>query len=231
MYTPREILDRITQYLSDAMGTGRLVLSRNERDGRVNSQENERQISHALELFALSNEWFRANGLQLEVAPPRHWYDFSLTGSGDLFLPVNVKVSALRTSDNISSKEGVFYALTGIAPDEVQINTWERFCEQLAIKIGADPAADYYFLVVGKETPGDVFWTSLKGIKELVPNGNNPPFQCNWGRNRTRTDRSQDAAQCYVLSILQETFRLRAEAFRSFNLHLNHFLQTSGDGY
>ena len=121
----------------------------------------------------------------------------------------------------MSSKEGVFFALTGIKPNEVRINSWELFCEQLGLHLGKDPDADYYFLVVSKQPDGGVFWTSLKQIETLVPNGNNPPFQCNWGRNRNRIERSNVDAQKYILSVLRETFVLRAEALNSFKRHLD----------
>lgn len=224
MLSPEVVLDRLQLYLLNAVRTGRLALTKSTRDGRVNSQDNERQISEALEYFALSNEWFSDASLTLEVAPPRHWYDFSVNGPDGLFLPVNVKVSALRTSDNISSKEGVFYALTGVQPNEVVINNWEFFCEQLSRLLGANPHADYYFMVVGKGLPLEVFWTSLKQINELVPNGNNPPFQCHWGRNRERFLRGQKEAQKYIISVLRETFRLRAEALKSFDRHLSLYV-------
>jgi len=178
-----------------------------------------------LELFALSNEWFQAQGLQLSIAPARHWFDFVVTNQSGLFLPVNVKVSTLKSSDNLSSKEGVFFALTGVAPDKVRISTWEQFCEQMALHLGTDPASDYFFLVISKQNAGDVFWTSLKSIHELVPNGNNPPFQCNWGRNRSRIARSDDDARKYILGVLRETFVLRAAALESFDRHLKEALK------
>ncbi|MBZ0284556.1 MAG: hypothetical protein K8L97_27705 [Anaerolineae bacterium] len=224
MTTPAAILDRLQSYLSDAIRSEKLVLSRNEKDGRINSQKNERQISQALEFFSLSSEWFQSNRLSLHVAPARFWYDFAVTIGEGVFIPVNVKVSALRTSDNLSSKEGVFYALTGIHPQDVRINNWERFSIELSRCIGRNPFADYYFLIVSKEDPGDVFWTSLKKINELVPNGNNPPFQCHWGKNRLRNDRGNEEAQTYILSILRKTFSLRAEALKSFDRHLKKYL-------
>lgn len=218
---PATVLDRLRSYLSEAIQTNRLVLSRSTRDGRVDSQENERQISQALEYFSLSNEWFRKNLLALEVAPPRYWYDFSIKGPNGLFLPVNVKVSALKTADNISSKEGLFYALTGVQPVGRSINSWESFCQSLSGLLNSDPSADYYFLVIGKSSPGEVFWTSLKKVQELVPNGNNPPFQCHWGRNKVRSERGDAEAQQYILRTLRETFRLRSEALNSFDRHLS----------
>lgn len=215
-----QLLDDLRRYLATALRNGTIELIRRGGDGRIDSQENERQISHALELYAISRQWNEQLGLELEVAPPRHWYDFAVRGRDGLFLPVNVKVSTLQTSDNLSSKEGVFYALTGVDPKRVNIATWERFCEGIAAHLGVNPQADYYFLVVGKRDPGDVFWTSLKRIEELVPNGNNPPFQCRWESNRNHVERSPDEAQRYVLGVLEETFRLRARALESFGTHL-----------
>lgn len=224
MPSPTDILDRLQKYLSDVLTTERLVLSRQAKDGRLNSQENEKQISHALELYAVSNEWFQSEGLKLVVAPPRHWFDFSVTDANGLFIPVNVKVSALKTSDNVSSKEGVFFALTGVQPNEAKINNWEQFCSELSSRLALNLVADYYFLVIGKDDGRAVFWTSLKQIAELVPNGNNPPFQCHWGKNRVRAQRPPTEANRYILRVLRETFRLRSEALQSFDKHLSDHL-------
>lgn len=46
----------------------------------------------------------------LQIAEARYWYDFSVSGPG-FFIPVNVKVSSFKSADNLSSKEGLFYAL------------------------------------------------------------------------------------------------------------------------
>ena len=222
-----QLLRELREYLSTALQNGTIQLIRKGGDGRIDSQENERQISHALELYAISQQWPKNHGLQLEVAPPRHWYDFAVRGPNGLFLPVNVKVSTLKTSDNLSSKEGVFFALTGIDPKSVNIATWERFCEGVAQHLGASPETDYFFLIIGKNRPGDVFWTSLKRIEELVPNGNNPPFQCCWARNRQHSQRTTEQAQQYILDVLRETFRLRARALHSFDQYLSSGPQRS----
>lgn len=102
------ILDLLRNYLAGALSDRALSLDTPNQDGRVNSQENERQISHALRLFTHSNEWFRLEGLSIEVADPRFWHDFCVRGPGDLFIPVNVKVSTFLSADNLSSKEGLF---------------------------------------------------------------------------------------------------------------------------
>ena len=218
--TPIQILDSLSTYLARSLKTGSLNLDRSQKDGRLNSQVNEGQISHALKLYGLANERFQSEGLLVEVSPPRFWYDFRVTGP-DTCIPVNVKVSSLEGNDNLSSKEGVFFALTGVDPKSVRINDWERYCEAIGEHLAtAPPEADYYFLVINKNNPGDVFWTSLKKLPELTPNGNNPPFQCNWSKNRVHAERTQAEAQNYILQTLRETFVLRAKALESFDTYI-----------
>jgi len=218
--TPTQILDSLSSYLGRSLLTGSLNLDRSQSDGRLNSQINEGQISHALRLYGLANERFQAEKLSVEVSPPRFWFDFCVRGK-DTFIPVNVKVSSLKGNDNLSSKEGVFFALTGVDPKDVHINDWESYCEAIGAHLASDPSADYYFLVVSKNQPGDVFWTSLKRLQELTPNGNNPPFQCNWSKNRQHAIRTVQEAQTYILRTLQQTFILRAKALESFNTHIH----------
>lgn len=214
-----QILDRLCAYLSSSLSKGNLKIAKDSGDGRVNSQASEQEISKALRYFAEANEWFtQEHELNIDIAKERFWYDFAVHGKG-LFLPVNVKVSSFQGSDNLSSKEGVFYALTGVNPKDVSINTWERFCAELRASLGQNPCADYYFLVVNKNDVGDVFWTSLKAITQLDPNGNNLPFQCNWSKNRIRIARTADDAQTYILGVLGKSFHLRAEAWMSFATH------------
>ena len=216
---PKKILELLRDYLARSMQESKLQLDRSQSDGRLNSQANERQISQALELFGLANESFQAAQLKVEVSPPRYWFDFCIKGP-NTFLPVNVKVSSLEGNDNLSSKEGVFFALTGIDPKQAKINDWERYCEAIGDNLATHPEADYYFLVVNKKIPGDIFWTSLKRLPELTPNGNNPPFQCNWTRNRIHAHRSREEAERYILGCLRQTFVLRAKALESFDAHI-----------
>lgn len=217
---PTQILDSLQRYLAKSLTTGGLALDKSQSDGRLNSQVNERQISQALQLYAVANEDFGLAGCSIEISPPRFWYDFLVKAPG-IYLPVNVKVSSLEGNDNLSSKEGVFFALTGLDPKSIKINDWERYCEGIGSYLGNDPTADYYFLVINKKKPGDVFWTSLKRLSELTPNGNNPPFQCNWAKNRTHTQRSEVEAQNYILRILRQTFVLRAKALESFDTYID----------
>ncbi|THF67110.1 hypothetical protein E6C76_01610 [Pseudothauera nasutitermitis] len=215
--SPGAILGELEHYLSAALRAGDLRLSNAQGDGRSNSSEDERRISSALRFFAHANQAFKQHGLSIEIAPPRCWYDFLVRNEDEsVWLPVNVKVTAMRGQDNISSKEGLFYAVTGIRPERIGLNNWERYCEAVAEHLDPDTTADYYFLVVSKNDVGHVFWTSLKQINRVVPNGNNPPFQCAWRDNQVRVERPPREAVARLLGVLGETFRLRAEAWRYY---------------
>ena len=227
MSTPLQsvaILDRLQHYLSRALESDALSLTNSNEDGRLNSQENEKQLSDALRYFALSNDWFQQADLSIEVSPARFWYDFAVHGP-DLFLPVNIKVSTFRSQDNLSSKEGLFFALTGRNPKTLNINSWENFCRELATHLDCSTEHDYYFLAVNKASVGDVFWTSLKSLADLRPNGSNPPYQCRWSNNRERIDRSSDEAARFLLNALRESFALGARPLISFNTHLQEIIE------
>ena len=93
------------------------------------------------------------------------------------------------------------YALTGLSDLP---NKWGPFNEILSQNIRS--GYDYYFLIMNKNDSTDVFWTSLKRIKRLQPNGSNLPFQCNWALNREWADRTEEEAIEYILSVYLESW-------------------------
>lgn len=220
-----QILDMLVLYLQKAIEKGDLALLVSGNDGRLDSQANERQISHALALFAHSNQFFIDSKYELIVAKDRNWYDFAVGGPGGFFIPVNVKVSTMKGADNLSSKEGLFYALTGTQPDSVFINSWKAFCTEMAARLDEAPDADYYFLVVSKSKVGEVFWTSLKSLTTLSPSGMNPPYQCHWGKNKERANRTKEEAIQFLLPIIRESFVKGANPLISFDTYLKKFIK------
>ena len=160
-------LDSIASFLHD----NPVKLSENDADGRVNSGINEHEI-----LDFLKESIY---GTIINLPPPRCWYDFAIkTNEGEMF--VNIKVSDLSNSaaDNLSSKQGMGYALTGI-----------------------------------KTIPNDVFWTSLKRIEKLQANGNNLPFQCNWSANRKWSQRTEEEAIEYILSVYIDSWNKKISGY------------------
>ena len=193
VYSNNEIiLDKLINYLK----TNPIRLSKTHSDGRVNSINNEDEIKNKL----LENNEFR----RIIIIPKeRFWYDIALNYEGK-FLPINIKVSNLLngSADNCSSKQGMAYALTG---EKYNIpSNWKDFDKFLAknLKFGYD----YYFIVVNKASPSDCYWTSLKRINRLTPNGNNLPFQANWAINRTFSGRSEKEAMKYIIEIYLQSW-------------------------
>ena len=117
---------------------------------------------------------------EVEISSIRQWFDFKICQKDEIF--VNVKISDLNNSAayNCSSKLGMGYALSGVK--------------------------NMHFLVINKHDTKDCFYTSLKRIKTLVPNGNNLPFQCNWAENRAFSNRSEIEAMRYILDIYLQSW-------------------------
>lgn len=155
-----------------------------EIDGRTGSVKDEEEVLKPIRTIVNSSEFFK----HIDLIEPevRSWFDFALKYNGRLF-PYNIKSSTLKTADNLSCKLGLFYTLTGIDPDsfEKSIVPWKEYNIQLAKNLnGLKSEVDYGFLVINKLDTSDIFYTSLRSIRTLTPNGNNLPFQCTWENNR-----------------------------------------------
>jgi hypothetical protein len=158
----------------------------------------------------------------------REWYDFSIENNKEnYFMPVNIKVSELDAPDNLNCKLGIFYALTGCNPKDVDLNngdSWKQFFKKTNEYMGTDENKDYYFLVVNKNDTSDIFWNSLKSLNELKPNGNNLPFQCSWRKNRTRVERNYKESRKFILDNLDKSIKLRESIGATFRDYLNDYL-------
>mgnify|MGYP001179689505 CR=1 FL=1 len=219
-----EILDTLCRHLIEGIQENIIELVTYGRgQARRESVENEVIIGKALQSFTRGHPMFQGD-LSFAVATNGSWYDFVVrSADGTTFVPINLKVSTLQGQDNVASKAGLFYALTGVMPSNPLIRNWEEFCRNLANSLQREGCeADYYFLVVEKsrEGVGRVFWTSLLRLRMVKPNGSNPPFQACWQENQEHSGRSREDAIDYLLETLGETFALRAKALDSFRAHL-----------
>lgn len=192
-------MDRLRE-ITDFIRQSGLVLESDSDDGRVNSITNEEQIIDLLQ----------ANFDYIDKPQIRNWYDMAieLDDADDIY--VNIKVSNFENSaaDNVSSKLGMGYALTGIKNLPV---AWEKFNHLVAnhLRVGYD----YYFLVIDKSNISNSYWTSLKRIDKLVANGNNLPFQCNWSINREFSRLSELEAMKYILSVYVDSWDKKAKGY------------------
>lgn len=185
----QELQERIAQ-----LNTSELVLTNNSADGRLNSAIDEVGVIIWLQKYIPEIE---------ESKEIRKWYDCIYKG-----YPFNVKITMGNTADNMSSKWGLLYAMTGIPIEEYEgygnMNNWVPFNTALVENVQCSDK-DYGFIVVFKDTK-QIFLSSLKRVKVAVPNGNNLPLQIKWKDNLEYSDRTQEAQINYIMSIYKQSW-------------------------
>jgi len=221
-----DIYDMLGRIASRLEAAG-VAIPENNRDGRISSGLNEDAVIDAVESIVRSTVQQEGISASFVRAAPRWWFDFAIritSGERNLLVPVNVKISTLDTPDNINSKLGIFYALSGQEPDCSSSVSWEKFHEILKVAVGVNKDADYYFLVVEKASglSGRIFMQSMRRLRVICPNGNNMPFQCKWRDNIVPVSRSFDEARDFLISGLGASWDLRAKGQSSFRKHLGH---------
>lgn len=170
-------------------------------DGRINSA-----LSESIIIDKFNAEF------DIIVPTMRNWYDVAVRDNGNIYY-VNIKITNLDTkaSDNISSKKGLCYALSGIIPSN---DRWNDTLEIIAKN--ENPDTDYYFIVIDKTDVSRSYVTSLKHLKSITPNGNNLPFQSKWADNHELVERSYDEARAFILSKMRKSLELRAMPYKAY---------------
>ncbi len=124
----------------------------------------------------------------------RFWYDCKIN---DYFC--NIKVSTFRNNDNTNAKMAIYYLLTGQEPIGISDKNRDIFA-LMKKNESPDEDRDYYYFVVNKTNPADIFPVSLKGLAHCVPNPTNQPFQSNWDSCRTPVNRTWQVAKEFLLT-------------------------------
>ncbi len=190
-------LNEIAKFLK----TNPYNLSQPLQDGRLNSSVNEEEILNTIKHFPI------------QLPKAREWWDFSFE-ENDIFYPVNIKITTTKTADNLNCKLGIYYALCDLVPTFNNEIAWEKYFQKLHKDLGKNTDRDYYFLIINKNDPKDIFINSLKGIQTLQPN--NLPFQCKWDNNREIVQRNFDGSKNSILSALAKSVKLRANIYLTF---------------
>ncbi len=183
-------LNEIAEFLK----TNPYNLSQPLQDGRLNLSVNEEEILNTIKHF-----------FPIQLPKAREWWDFSFE-ENDIFYPVNITTT--KTADNLNCKLGIYYALCGLLPTFNNEIAWEKYFQKLHKDLGKNTDRDYYFLIINKNDPKDIFINSLKGIQTLQPN--NLPFQCKWDNNREIIQRDFDGSKNSILSALAKSVKLRS---------------------
>ena len=149
-------------------------------DGRINSCIDEDKVILLLKKL-LKKRIFKPN--------IRRWYDLLAFDYKYGWIPVNIKSTTLKTSDNTGNITMCVYAYTNQELDlKKQYNNGKMssiLIDKLRKKaFNRNHKKDYYFLVVNKTKPTEVIINSVLGLSELTPNINNLPFQVCWEKNK-----------------------------------------------
>ena len=192
---PRELVEAV-EYLNTLI----IAISENHEDGRVNSIDDEDTIIDLL---------IERYGDNVEKPKARCWWDLKLFG-----YPINIKSSNFKSGDNFSSKLALLYALTDIPEGEIKANSWKSFQEKLKEHKGENNR-DYYIIVLSK-LDGKVYLQSLKSLRKINSNGNNLPFQVNWGNNTEPVERTYLQAYDFLIECYKESVRKKITSHDGF---------------
>jgi hypothetical protein len=204
---PQGIID-VENYLKDY----RYEMLSSFQDGRIDSAVNEAKILSII-----------AQRFTIDIPRAREWYDFLLEDNGEVY-PINIKITDTNHADNLSCKLGIYYALTGKAPDMPNEVGWLTYFERLRTNLGYIKDKNYYFLIINKTNHLDVFSNALKNLSTLVSNGNNLPFQCKWNTNRVPINRTFEESVSFILKSFSESIKLRSEIYFNFKKYFAEYV-------
>ncbi len=157
--------------------------STQNEDGRINSCVDEDEVIKLL---------VAKFGENIKKPKIRMWYDILVFDYIYGWIPINIKTTTTRTSDNTGNLAMCVYAYTDEILDIHKDTSYEngKMSEILFHKLKNKRyntnhnKKDYYFIVLNKKNTQDIIVNSVKGLTILTPNINNLPFQVNWSKNR-----------------------------------------------
>lgn len=166
------VLYKIQKYLSEQD----IVLETKNTDGRINSCSDEEIIINLLQAFTI------------KIPKVRNWFDLLVYDSLYGWIPINIKTTTMKTSDNTGNLAMCVYSYTDYHLDlEDTYNNGEMaeiLIDKLQKKQYNRTQKNYYFLVINKTNTKDIVINSVLHLSLLTPNNNNLPFQICWEKNR-----------------------------------------------
>jgi len=155
--------------------------SNQNEDGRINSC-----IDEDIVIKLLTKKF----GEKIKKPKCRMWYDILAYDYMYGWIPINIKTTTTKTSDNTGNLAMCVYAYTN---ENLDIHSKSYVNGKMSVilfnklknkKYNMNNKKDYYFIVLNKQDATDIIVNSVKGLTLLTPNINNLPFQVNWNLNR-----------------------------------------------
>jgi hypothetical protein len=172
------IMYKIKKYLK----TRSFQFETKNEDGRINSCVDEGEIIKLL----ITNFSER-----IKIPKIRMWYDILAYDYIYGWIPINIKTTTTKTSDNTGNLAMCVYAYTDEILDIHSKKTYAngKMSDILFNKLknkqyNTKNKKDYYFIVLNKANVSKIIVNSVKGLTLLTPNINNLPFQVCWSKNK-----------------------------------------------
>lgn len=191
-------LPLIMYKMQNYLKSQKIQFSNHNADGRINSCSDEDEVIRLLiekfdkRIIKPEKDNKKTKKPCEKEDKPRMWYDMLAFDYMYGWIPINVKSTTTKTSDNIGNLSTCVYAYTDEQLDIHRKNTYENgkmsdilFKKLKNKKYNTNPKKDYYFLVLNKTDASDIIVNSIKGLTILTPNVNNLPFQVCWDKNRS----------------------------------------------
>ena len=211
MISEFDIMNDVKNKLSELIDRNELFKIENScSDGRICSAIQEKYIIDKLK--ELEYEWIIPN--------IRWWFDVALI-IDDKFIPINIKITNLKNSDNIGNYSIIAYSMTDcdMKYDECYTNNILDEFMNGSIKF-AETDRDYWFLIINKQTNGEtVYINSFKGLSKITPNKSNLPFQINWRNNLDYKPKTTDE----MFKLIQQSTKTYAESKTIMQKHIEIF--------
>jgi hypothetical protein len=172
-------------YIQKHLSSQAFQFSTQNEDGRINSCLDEPEVLKIL------TERF---GERIKKPKKRMWFDILAFDYFYGWLPINIKTTTTKTSDNTGNFAMCVHAYTDEILDIHRKKSYANgkmsnilFEKLKNKKYNHNTKTDYYFIVLNKTDPSDIIVNSVKGLTLLTPNINNLPFQVCWDKNRLFT--------------------------------------------
>lgn len=175
------------------------IYDKNE-DGRINSCMDEESIIKIL---------IKEYGERIYKPKKRMWYDILVYDYIYNWIPINIKSTTTKTSDNIGNLAICVHSYTNH-----ELDLYKSYQNGIMSKILIEKIRkkkynmihkkDYYFIIINKNNKDEVIVNSIKGLNELTPNINNIPFQVCWSKNKEFEYKSIDENITMLLNALKK---------------------------
>ncbi len=193
-----DIFEEIVQHLKDQ----KIELVKRKKDPKGGSPRRDSADSKGIVMSSLRNK----PNSNWQVIPPspdnkRNWYDFICTNNKTgVEYYCNIKISNLKSNDNMNAKKSIYWLLTGKNPEKVPDQN-APFFKSMKDNENLEEDRDFYYLVINKNNTEDIFIVSLKNINTNGVNSshNNPPIQADWDKCRKETKRDIQGAKIFLL--------------------------------